>query len=336
MKNKTEAQANGKCRSIGPQQPAPETPLNLSTKPKAKGIWSPASLCEEEQSRRTTTTTTGKMIPAAPATATAASSPDRCDSPQKATSPDSPPPSGRRSSEADDNATSPHHYHHAASATPNGTARFARGPTAAALFRPFDPFYNMRLPGHGGVGGSWKTAADDRYQHHNPYHHHHHQEPQHSPQDSRQSSGGEESIYSDNTKDEDMTAHFCRVCDQSFSSAHAMEAHVRQNHCDVLMDGSSVSGDGRDQHQRINMGAFPCSRCPKVFEIGSSLEQHLATHHASRSFQVCRIHSDNYVDSKKKSNYYISLSYHYAFPVQTMRQDVQAVVDAVDSPAHPL
>jgi hypothetical protein len=156
----------------------------------------------------------------------------------------------------------------------------------------------MRLPGHGGVGGSWKTAADDQYQHH-PYHHHHHQEPQHSPQDSRQSSGGEESIYSDNTKDEDMTAHFCRVCDQSFTSAHAMEAHVRQNHCDVLMDGSSVSGDGRDQHQRINMGAFPCSRCPKVFEIGASLEQHLATHHASRSFQVCTIHSDNYVDFKK-------------------------------------
>ena len=265
--------ANGKCRSIGPQQPAPETPLNLSTKPKAKGIWSPASLCEEEQSRRTTT---GKFA-AAP---TAANSPDRCDSPQKATSPDSPPPSGRRSSEAED--SSPYHYH-ATSAATNGTARFARGPTAAALFRPFDPFYNMRLPGHGGVGGSWKAADDHQYQH-NQYHHN--QEPQHSPQDSRQSSGGEESIYSDNTKDEDMTAHFCRICDQSFSSTSALEAHVRQNHCDVLMEGSSVSGDGRDQHQRINMGAFPCSRCPKVFEIGASLEQHLATHHASRSFQV--------------------------------------------------
>lgn len=131
------------------------------------------------------------------------------------------------------------------------------------------------------MGGSWKTADD----HHQIHHHQYHQEPQHSPQDSRQSSGGEESVYSDNTKDEDMTAHFCRSCDQSFTSAHALESHVRQNHCDVMMDGSSVSGDGAG-HQRVSMGAFPCSRCPKVFEIGASLEQHLATHHASRSFQV--------------------------------------------------
>ncbi|KZS06801.1 putative GFI-Pag-sens-A protein [Daphnia magna] len=273
----SEVQANSKCRSMAPQQPAPETPLNLSTKPKAKGIWSPASLCEEEQSRRTTTSI-GKMATAPTATTTtAASSPDRCDSPHKATSPDSPPPSGRRSSEAED--TSPYHYR-TTSASNNATARFARGPTAAALFRPFDPFYNMRLPGHGAMGGSWKTADD----HHQIHHHQYHQEPQHSPQDSRQSSGGEESVYSDNTKDEDMTAHFCRSCDQSFTSAHALESHVRQNHCDVMMDGSSVSGDGAG-HQRVSMGAFPCSRCPKVFEIGASLEQHLATHHASRSFQ---------------------------------------------------
>lgn len=220
-----------KCRSVAPQQQlAPETPLNLSTKPKAKGIWSPASLCEEEQSRRTSV---GKV-----------SSP--CDSP---TVPDSP---GRpRSSEADD-------YYHHRHATPTGTngSSFARGPTAAALFRPFDPFYSMR------PSGSWK--ADDRQQH--------------SPQDSRQSSGGEESVYSDSIKDEDMTAHFCRTCDQSFSSNHALETHVRQNHC----DRDSVNGpDGR-----VSSAAFPCSRCPKVFELGASLEQHLATHHASRSFQV--------------------------------------------------
>ena len=241
MCKQTEVASKG--RSVAPQQQqAPETPLNLSTKPKAKGIWSPASLCEEEQSRRTSI---GK-----------AASPDRCDSPSQ---PDSP---GRRSSEAEESP----YYHHATSAATNGAA-FARGPTAAALFRPFDPFYNMR-PIHG--GGSWNKTKDD---------HHHHQE-QHSPQDSRQSSNGEDSVYSDSVKDEDMTAHFCRTCDQSFSSAHALEAHVRQNHC----DRDSVSGVGGDG--RVSSGAFPCSRCPKVFELGASLEQHLATHHATRSFQV--------------------------------------------------
>lgn len=236
-----------KCRSVVPQQQqlAPETPLNLSTKPKAKGIWSPASLCEEEQSRRTSL---GKV-----------SSPDRCDSP---TVPDS--PHRPRSSDADE---SPYQYHrHATSAGSNGSS-FARGPTAAALFRPFDPFYNMRS-GHG-VGNSWKT--DDL---------HHRQ--QHSPQDSRQSSGGEESVCSGSIKDEDMTSHFCRICDQSFSSVHALEVHVRQNHCG---DGDSVGG-GMGGDGRVSSAAFPCSRCPKVFELGASLEQHLATHHASRSFQV--------------------------------------------------
>ena len=221
-----------KCRTVAPQQQlAPETPLNLSTKPKAKGIWSPASLCEEEQSRRTSV---GK-----------ASSPDRCDSPIVAA--DSP---GRPRS-SDDGS-----YYRSTSSSVHKETTFVHGP--ATLFRPFDPFYSIRS-GHG--SSSWKTTDD----------HHHH-----SPQDSsRQSSGGEESIYSDSVKDEDMTAYFCQRCDQSFSSAHALDGHVRQNHC-----GDSVGGEG------VTASAFPCSRCPKVFEHGASLEQHLATHHASRSFQV--------------------------------------------------
>ena len=120
-----------------------------------------------------------------------------------------------------------------------------------ALFRPFDPFYMS----------SWKaeslvTSSEQQHQQHQQ-----HQQRHHLVHDTSRNSE-EMSVYSD--------------CSANSNN----EMDVRQNLCKDVVNGVP----GVDGVPGAN--TYPCSRCPKVFEHVTSLEQHLAAHHASRSFQV--------------------------------------------------
>ena len=70
-----------------------ETPLNLSTKPKSKAIWSPASLCEEEHHQRRLSLTGIKTSSSTP------------------TTPVSPPPSPRKTDSSDQHNWVIIHFH---------------------------------------------------------------------------------------------------------------------------------------------------------------------------------------------------------------------------------
>ena len=249
---------------------APETPLNLSTKPKSKGIWSPASLCEEEQQQRSKR------------------SPERSDS----SSPDS-----------SHNEHHPVYHHHQAAAAAAammmhqrnvGVGGVGANPAAAVsnLFRPFDPFTYVQQRS----GALWRPSAiiESSSSSKAPV----------SPPDSSvggrcHNQSGEESVACSFSSEEDVKidvssekdhhhhlvnppAHYCRGCDQSFSTHHGLQMHVRQNHCAPNPRDQSVAAGASSN----GSGPFPCPRCPKVFEIGASLDQHLASHHAARSFQV--------------------------------------------------
>jgi len=227
-------------------------PLNLSTKPsgggssggsshgKSKGIWSPASLCEEEEQSRRRHHNSKPVI-------NSSSSPERCDG-DDSSPPDSPTgrPLGNSSSSI-----------------------FVRSP--AALFRPFDPAFYLRSKsgGDSGGGGSSSWKAEDHHQASGQLELH------------RQISEESFSDSAVSVKDEDPPAHYCRGCDQAFPTHHALQSHVRQNHC-----GTRGGVHGGDIGINGGTGAYPCPRCPKVFEVSTNLEQHLASHHAARSFQV--------------------------------------------------
>jgi len=249
--------------------------LNLSTKPKSKGIWSPASLCEEEQQNKQQLRSKG--------------SPERSDS----SSPDS------------DSPNQHHHplvYHHQAA-----MMLHQRNNPINNLFRPFDPFTSyvqqQQQQQQQRSNGLWRpnetSSSTATLVKPSPV----------SPPDSSvgrcHNQSGEESIACSFSSEEEMgnsgghkeddahvmmthTQHYCRGCDQSFATHHGLQMHVRQNHCAPSRADQSLAaiGGAGSSANGNNSGAFPCPRCPKVFELGSSLDQHLASHHAARSFQV--------------------------------------------------
>ena len=207
----------------------PEKPLNLSTKPKSKGIWSPASLCEEESRQNKIST---------------------ADSSSSESSPNSP-----NKSVSEDNEEAKTEY-------PSLPSVMVRN---ASLFRPFDPCYMI---------SNWNSKNgnnEDVYRNHQGD----------NTQNSEESSGNySDCDKADNNKDlaelRSSTPTYNR-CDNMFKATQCLDVHVRQTHCSRQSGGSE---------------SFPCSRCPKIFEHSSLLEQHLATHHPTRSFQVIFITKD--------------------------------------------
>ena len=290
-----------------------ERPLNLSTKPKSKGIWSPASLCEQESK-------------SSPQSATAAELDVEDSSSSPSESPGSP--------ETTTSAATRHHHDQAEQAASFSAALMR---TSASLFRPFDPFYTaMRTAG-------WNAAL------HLPGNQHHHQHHQHHLDGHGHHGGGRggepesEPESSDGDKTDAGAAAApqpplptCVRCDKSFANAQSLELHTRQAHL-------------RDQAE----SSHPCPRCPKIFEHSCQLEQHLASHHPIRSFQV----SDSRFDLLALRLSYLLLRptaemlllllrtayltrgpflFRWPTTVQTVRQNVQTLVDAVDALADPL
>ena len=251
----------------------------MSTKPKSKGIWSPASLCEEEQQQQQQQQLRSK------------GSPERSDS----SSPDSDSPS-----------PSQHHHHHPLVYHHQAAMMMHQRNNPINLFRPFDPFTSY-VQQQQRSNGLWRpnetSSVAATLVKPSPV----------SPPDSsvgrcHNQSGEESSIACSFSSEEEMgrgsvtgghkeddavmtthTQHYCRGCDQSFATHHGLQMHVRQNHCAPSRgDHQSLATGAGSSSSANGNGAFPCPRCPKVFELGSSLDQHLASHHAARSFQVRR------------------------------------------------
>ena len=169
---------------------APERPLNLSTKPKSKGIWSPASLCEEESRKNQ-------------------GSPTQVHSDSSPESPDN-----KTLDESNDDRHSAEQH----SPFPSALMR------NSSLFRPFEPFYNaMRSTWpsalHGAADGSdvFRSRDAESGRHSDDS----------SDNESKSARGSAEDSSLAHSSGLLLT---CSRCDKSFATAQSLDLHVRQAH----------------------------------------------------------------------------------------------------------
>ena len=109
----------------------------------------------------------------------------------------------------------------------------------------------------------------------------------------------------------EVLKHSCKICAKFYPSEFSLQKHVKSVHpdgiaksciCDICDKTFKTWQELRDhlpEHDfkyskdpdSVLTGEFHCSKCPRVFLVAETLEQHIAKSHSDKSFQcdVCQL-----------------------------------------------